>query len=160
MRAIANENEPRGIHDYLKSFAIERRNLEHVGRLIRGEESLMDLNQTMALDAHSIGDRAQNYQASPPVERLLVLSSWMMALGTVRLVCMISDYAGALIEATRSRAAHDADTFAGVARDSSDRGGERGVALDPGDHAAAHAMAPALARRGSDLFVPLVERDH
>ena len=61
----------------------------------------MDLNQTMALDARSIGDRAQKYQASPPVERLLVLSSWMMALGTVRLVCMIADYAGALIEATR-----------------------------------------------------------
>ncbi len=61
----------------------------------------MDLNQTMALDARSIGDRAQNQQATPPVERLLVLSSWMMALGTVRLVCMISDYVGALAEATR-----------------------------------------------------------
>jgi len=61
----------------------------------------MNLNQTMALDARSIGDRAHDHQAAPTVERLLVLSSWMMALGTVRLVCMIADYVGAIIDATR-----------------------------------------------------------
>jgi tetratricopeptide (TPR) repeat protein len=36
------------------------------------------------------------------VERLVELSSWMMILGTIRLVCSLADYASAFLEATRS----------------------------------------------------------
>ncbi len=35
------------------------------------------------------------------MERLIELSSWMMVLGTIRLVCVIADYATALIERSR-----------------------------------------------------------
>ena len=43
----------------------------------------------------SIDDRPGRY------ERLLELCSWMMVLGTVRLICMLADYVGAFAEAIR-----------------------------------------------------------
>ncbi len=52
-----------------------------------------------------IGDRSPIREPSPTrlesLERLIELSSWMMVLGTIRLVCAIADYATALLERSR-----------------------------------------------------------
>ncbi len=49
---------------------------------------------------------AKTHASSVLVEpgRLIELSSWMMVLATIRLVCMIADYTGAFLELTRGNA--------------------------------------------------------
>ncbi len=53
------------------------------------------------LDRPVVQNHPNDRFAAPAVERLIELSSWMMVLGTVRLVCMLADYAGAFADAMR-----------------------------------------------------------
>ena len=61
----------------------------------------MELYPPLELDGSSLVDRAKDRGSAPLVERLIELSSWMMVLGTVRVVCMLADYVAAFVEATR-----------------------------------------------------------
>ena len=61
----------------------------------------MELLPPIELDPHSLGDHPIDQRSARPQERLLGLCSWMMVLGTVRLVCMLADYVGAFAEAMR-----------------------------------------------------------
>jgi tetratricopeptide (TPR) repeat protein len=61
----------------------------------------MELLPTIDLDPHSLGHHAIDRRSARPQERLLGLCSWMMVLGTVRLICMMADYARSLAEAIR-----------------------------------------------------------
>ena len=61
----------------------------------------MDSCPPMSLDRRFAPEQAIDQVSTPADERLIALSSWMMVLGTVRLVCMLADYAGAFAEAVR-----------------------------------------------------------
>jgi tetratricopeptide (TPR) repeat protein len=61
----------------------------------------MELNPSVELDRRSLLNYPNVQQSRLPVERLSELSSWMLVLGTVRLVGMLADYAGAFFEAIR-----------------------------------------------------------
>ncbi len=61
----------------------------------------MDSCPPMSLDRRFALEQPTDQVSTPADERLIALSSWMMVLGTVRLVCMLADYAGAFAEAVR-----------------------------------------------------------
>ena len=56
---------------------------------------------TMELDRRFAAVQPNDQATTPWTERLINLSSWMMVLGTVRLVCMLADGASAIVEAVR-----------------------------------------------------------
>jgi tetratricopeptide (TPR) repeat protein len=59
----------------------------------------MELVPSIELDPQSLGEYPIARQSACPSQRLLELCSWMMVLGTVRLICMLAEYVGALAEA-------------------------------------------------------------
>ena len=61
----------------------------------------MELNPPLDLDQSSIVDQQNHHRSVPLVDRLIDLSTWMMVLGTVRVICMLADYVGILVDATR-----------------------------------------------------------
>ena len=61
----------------------------------------MQLYPPLELDGRSLEDRPRTHGSVPLVDRLIDLSSWMMVLGTVRVICMLADYVGILVDATR-----------------------------------------------------------
>ena len=62
----------------------------------------MELVPAIELNPISLGDHPVDQRSARPLQRLLGLCSWMMVLGTVRLICMMADYVGAFAEAMRS----------------------------------------------------------
>lgn len=63
----------------------------------------MGLIPTIELDARSIAHRERMAEASGTAEKITELSTWMVILGTVRLVSAIADYLIAGLEATRAQ---------------------------------------------------------
>jgi tetratricopeptide (TPR) repeat protein len=61
----------------------------------------MELYPPLEVDRRWVADQANDGGLAQPIQRLIALSSWMIALGTVRLVCMLADYVGVFIEAAR-----------------------------------------------------------
>jgi tetratricopeptide (TPR) repeat protein len=61
----------------------------------------MTSHPTMELDRRFSPGQASDEVTTASVERLIKLSSWMMVLGTVRLVCMLADNANAFADAAR-----------------------------------------------------------
>jgi tetratricopeptide (TPR) repeat protein len=61
----------------------------------------MEFIPSTELDRRSITDQRTEPKTAGVPERLIELSSWMMVLGTIRLVCTIADYATALLERSR-----------------------------------------------------------
>jgi tetratricopeptide (TPR) repeat protein len=61
----------------------------------------MELIPSIDLGQRSIGAETGDHEFQWNQERLIALSSWMMVLGTIRLVCTFADYVGALINASR-----------------------------------------------------------
>jgi tetratricopeptide (TPR) repeat protein len=61
----------------------------------------MELVPPIKLRTHSLGEYPSEHQSARPAERLQELCSWMMVLGTVRLICMTAEYVGAFAEAIR-----------------------------------------------------------
>jgi len=49
----------------------------------------------------SIAEHAHDRGSTTPVEQLIALSSWMMVLGTIRVICTFADYVGTFLEAWR-----------------------------------------------------------
>jgi tetratricopeptide (TPR) repeat protein len=62
----------------------------------------MELLPAIEPNPLSHGDQPIDQRSAGPFERLLGLCSWMMVLGTVRLICMMADYVGAIAEAIRA----------------------------------------------------------
>jgi tetratricopeptide (TPR) repeat protein len=61
----------------------------------------MSSHPTMELDRRFSPGQASDQVTTSSIERLINLSSWMMVLGTVRLVCMLADNASAFADAAR-----------------------------------------------------------
>jgi len=61
----------------------------------------MEFIPSTELDRRSITDQGTEPNTAGVIERLIELSSWMMVLGTIRLVCTIADYATTLLERSR-----------------------------------------------------------
>ncbi len=61
----------------------------------------MELYPPLELNRPSIVDQPNQHRSVPLVDRLIDLSSWMMVLGTVRVLGMVADYVGILVERTR-----------------------------------------------------------
>ena len=61
----------------------------------------MDTHPPLELDRRFVPGHRNGRATTPAVDRLVALSSWMMVLGTVRLVCVLSDYASAFADAIR-----------------------------------------------------------
>ena len=61
----------------------------------------MEFIPTTGVDRRSITDQGTEPNTTGITERLIELSSWMMVLGTIRLVCTIADYATSLLERSR-----------------------------------------------------------
>jgi tetratricopeptide (TPR) repeat protein len=61
----------------------------------------MELLPPIELGPHTLGDHPIDQRSARPQERLLELCSWMVVLGTVRLICMMAEYVGAVAEALR-----------------------------------------------------------
>ncbi len=76
----------------------------------------MNSHPTMELDRRFAAVQPNGQATTSWAERLINLSSWMMVLGTVRLVCMLADSASALAEAVRIES-FSMRTFARVAEE-------------------------------------------
>ena len=61
----------------------------------------MDFTPPMELDRRSITDWGQVRGSTLNSARLVELSSWMMVLGTIRLICMCADYVNSFLETWR-----------------------------------------------------------
>ena len=61
----------------------------------------MDSHPPMELDRPFGALQPDDRVSSPSTDRIIELSSWMMVLGTVRVVCMLADYLGAFADALR-----------------------------------------------------------
>jgi tetratricopeptide (TPR) repeat protein len=61
----------------------------------------MGLIPTIQLDGRSLAHRQRVPHSAGYAERVTDLSSWMMVLGTIRLICALADYANAYLEAAR-----------------------------------------------------------
>jgi tetratricopeptide (TPR) repeat protein len=61
----------------------------------------MEFTPAMELDRRSITDWGQDRESAISIERLIKLSSWMMVLGTMRLICAFADYINTFFEVTR-----------------------------------------------------------
>jgi hypothetical protein len=61
----------------------------------------MGLIPTIPLDGRSLAHRPRPADSSGAVEKVVELSSWMIVLGTIRLICAVADYAQAYLETTR-----------------------------------------------------------
>jgi tetratricopeptide (TPR) repeat protein len=61
----------------------------------------MDYHPPIELDRPVARKQANDRVSIVPVERLIGLSSWMMVLGTIRLVCMLADYVVAFADSVR-----------------------------------------------------------
>ena len=61
----------------------------------------MEFIPSMKLDRRSIGVEGRDRPAAINEERLIALSSWMMILGTIRVICTFADLASAFLNATR-----------------------------------------------------------
>jgi tetratricopeptide (TPR) repeat protein len=64
----------------------------------------MELIPSMGLDQIAVSDQSHRARVSGTTERLMQLSSWMIVLGTIRLVCTVADDIGALFELSRGEA--------------------------------------------------------
>jgi len=62
----------------------------------------MQFIPSMELNRRTMAGKNQAPSALVETDRLIELSSWMMVLGTIRLVCTIADYASAFLESTQS----------------------------------------------------------
>ena len=60
----------------------------------------MELIPSIKLDSRSIASEHADPGATSNVERLVQLSSWMMALGTIRVICAFADSLSAFVDAT------------------------------------------------------------
>jgi tetratricopeptide (TPR) repeat protein len=61
----------------------------------------MGLIPTILLEGRSLAHRQRLPHSVSSAEKVIELSSWMMVLGTIRLICAVADYAQAYLEATR-----------------------------------------------------------
>ena len=61
----------------------------------------MELVPPIELGPRSLAKYAEGEQSAGPSERLSKLCIWMMLLGSVRLICMLADYAIAFVEALK-----------------------------------------------------------
>ena len=61
----------------------------------------MELLPAIELDPHSLADHPTDQRSAQLQGPLLELCSWMMVLGTVRLICMLAEYAGIFVDAIR-----------------------------------------------------------
>jgi tetratricopeptide (TPR) repeat protein len=61
----------------------------------------MDSHPPIELDRRFAAAQPDERTSTSPAERMIELSSWMMVLGTVRLVCMLADYLAAFADAVR-----------------------------------------------------------
>ena len=61
----------------------------------------MDLSPSIKLERHSVGVSATDGSTTVNHDRLIALSSWMMILGTIRVLCTFADLASALLTTTR-----------------------------------------------------------
>jgi tetratricopeptide (TPR) repeat protein len=59
----------------------------------------MELVPPIELRPQLLGEYPNEERSALPARRLAELGSWMMVLGTVRLICMVADYVGAFAEA-------------------------------------------------------------
>jgi len=64
----------------------------------------MQFIPSMELNGRTMAGKNRAPSAQAETDRLIELSSWMMVLGTIRLVCTIADYASAFLESTQSTA--------------------------------------------------------
>ena len=60
----------------------------------------MGLIPTILLDGRSLAHRPRLPHSASSAEKVIELSSWMIVLGTIRLICAVADYAHAYWEAT------------------------------------------------------------
>src|SRR5207237_6486114 len=67
----------------------------------RREERLMGLIPTIQLDGRSVAHRRRVADSASFAAKVIELSSWMMVLGTIRLICAWADYANVYWEASR-----------------------------------------------------------
>jgi hypothetical protein len=81
--------------------SISREGADGVRSSTRARERVMTSHPTMELDRRFSPGQASDEVTTASVERLIKLSSWMMVLGTVRLVCMLADNANAFADAAR-----------------------------------------------------------
>ena len=58
----------------------------------------MELVPTMGSDCRSIANRACDRGSTTIDERLIELSSWMMVIGTIRIICGFADYVSAFLD--------------------------------------------------------------
>ncbi len=61
----------------------------------------MDSHPPMELDRRFAPVQPQQRELARPADRVLELSSWMMVLGTVRVICMLADIVSAFADAVR-----------------------------------------------------------
>jgi tetratricopeptide (TPR) repeat protein len=61
----------------------------------------MDSHPPMELDRRFAPSQPDDRVSTPSTDRIIELSSWMMVLGTVRVVCMLADYLSAFADAVR-----------------------------------------------------------
>jgi len=61
----------------------------------------MEFVPSMEIDRRTIAREGPDHASTVNVERLIQLSSWMMVLGTIRLICAFTDYVSAFVEASR-----------------------------------------------------------
>jgi tetratricopeptide (TPR) repeat protein len=61
----------------------------------------MEFVPSIEIDRRTIAEEGPDHARMVNVERLIQLSSWMMVLGTIRLICAFTDYLSAFVEASR-----------------------------------------------------------
>ena len=61
----------------------------------------MQIIPPMERDRRLIANQGHDHVTTVPGERLIEVSSWMMVLGTIRLICTLADYAGSFLEMGR-----------------------------------------------------------
>ena len=61
----------------------------------------MELIPSMEIVRHSVAAEGNDRGSTANIERLIQLSSWMMVLGTIRVICASTDFLSACWEASR-----------------------------------------------------------